>query len=175
MINFKITNGVSIMMENKKLTCLANKRGFSLVEMITVVALISILAALAIPSYTTWVQKSRKAEAKTNLATLATLLEEYNSLYGRYCKDCTDLNPHTYDYIEDNGGTATTDTMTSWLDFKPKQASSGSTVRYDYNISATANTTYTCTATPIVSRGVINDILTITDTGAKTDGVKNGW
>lgn len=147
--------------------------GFTLVEVIVAMAIIGILAAIAIPTYNRYVKSSRKVEAKTNLSSLSILLEEYNSLYGRYCKDCTDSNAHTYQYIEDNSGTPTTNTM-NWLDFKPKQATSGAAVRYNYSISATSNTAYTITATPVVSRGVVNETLSIIQTGAKTKTDSSG-
>jgi len=161
--------------------------GFTLVEVIVVVVILGILATISIPAYNNYVKKSRKAEAKTNLSSLSVLVEEYNSIYGRYCPACTDNNAHTYQYIENDAGTATTDTITKnapvaanrWLDFRPKQASSGGAVVYNYTISATSNTSYTLTATPVVSRGVASETLTLTEDGTKAKivgGVSTpGW
>ena len=42
-------------------------RGFSLIELMVVVAIVAILAAIAIPSYMTYVRQSRRVEAKTAL------------------------------------------------------------------------------------------------------------
>lgn len=151
--------------------------GFTLIEVIIVMVLIGILATIATSSYHSYIKKSKKIEAKTNLSSLALLLEEYNSLYGRFCPACTDSNAHSYQYIEQDDGfvNAGNDTITSWLDIKPKQAASGSTVSYNYSVSVTSNTLYTLTATPVVTRGVLNDILTIDQDGRKTNGSKNGW
>lgn len=54
------------------------KDGFSLVELMIVVAIIGILAALAIPRFQQFQSKSRQAEARSNLAHIYTLQVSYN-------------------------------------------------------------------------------------------------
>lgn len=51
--------------------------GFTLMELLIVVAIVGILAAIAYPSYTDSVRKSRRAEAKTALSDLAARQEQY--------------------------------------------------------------------------------------------------
>jgi prepilin-type N-terminal cleavage/methylation domain-containing protein len=51
-------NGERIVKENK---------GFTLIELMVVVAIIAILAGLAIPTYLNFMAKSRQSEVKTNL------------------------------------------------------------------------------------------------------------
>ena len=151
------------------------KSGFSLIELMMVLAIIAILAIVSIKYNAVWIKKSRKSEAKANLAYLATAVEEYKSIYGRYCPDCNDTNTHIYTYAESDNGTVTSDNITSWIDFKPKQASDSSVIRYNYKIAAKGDTEYQITATPVTSRQVSSDILTINQDGVKTDGSSNSW
>jgi type IV pilus assembly protein PilE len=48
-----------------------NKKGFSLMEIMIVVVIVGILAAIAIPAYTGYMTRTRRAEAVTALETVA--------------------------------------------------------------------------------------------------------
>lgn len=69
---------------NLRIDSTRRRRGFSLIELMIVVFLISVLAAIAIPKYLVYQLKSKSAEAKTNLGGIRTAQEAYYSEYGLF-------------------------------------------------------------------------------------------
>jgi type IV pilus assembly protein PilE len=59
-------------------------RGFSLIELMIVVAVVAILSAIAYPSYQEYVRKSRRAQATADLVELAQLAERYHTVQNTY-------------------------------------------------------------------------------------------
>ena len=57
----------------------SKSKGFSLIELMIVVAIIAILAAIAIPNFMRFAMKSKTAEATTNLGAIRTAQEAYRS------------------------------------------------------------------------------------------------
>ena len=58
--------------------------GFTLIELMIVVAIIGILAAIAIPNFVRFQLRSKSSEGKTNLAAIRTAEESYFAEYGNY-------------------------------------------------------------------------------------------
>jgi len=91
-----------------------NTKGFTLIELMIVVAIIGILAAIAIPNFLKFQAKSKQSEAKTNLKAIYTAQTGYygeNNTYNTF--DRVNWQPvgtarYTYSLGTDNGITSPT-------------------------------------------------------------------
>src|SRR5690349_9491290 len=63
---------------------LGRKSGFTLVELLIVVAIIGILSTIGVPTFRRMLQKSKKSEAKVALGGLYTAEQAFQSEYGGY-------------------------------------------------------------------------------------------
>ena len=73
-----------------------NRRGFTLLELMIVVAIIAILAAALVPNFIGFDTEARLASTKTNLNTLRTRLNLFRAKEGKYPKDLNELLTTTY-------------------------------------------------------------------------------
>jgi type IV pilus assembly protein PilA len=62
----------------------SRKGGFTLIELMIVVAIIGILAAIAIPNFLRFQLKAKSSEGKTNLAAIRTAEQSFYSEFGVY-------------------------------------------------------------------------------------------
>ena len=80
------------------------RKGFTLIELMIVVAIIIILAAVAIPNYLNMTTRAKKSRVAADFDTLATALEAYNTDWGHYPTSATALTfGHDEDFPELSG------------------------------------------------------------------------
>ncbi len=65
--------------------------GFTLIELMIVIAIIALLAAIAIPSYRDFMVRAARSDAKIALTEIANLQEKHYSENGTYTNDLDDL------------------------------------------------------------------------------------
>ncbi len=85
-----------------------NKRGFTIVELLVVVAIIAVLAAIVLVNVTQYISRGKNASIKGNLSTVATNAGVYydaNSSYTGFCGTSNFTNPQAA--IAAAGGSAT--------------------------------------------------------------------
>ncbi|MDA8361763.1 MAG: prepilin-type N-terminal cleavage/methylation domain-containing protein [Gammaproteobacteria bacterium] len=130
------------------------ERGFTLVEVMVVIAILAILAAIAIPIYSHYVKDAKYAQAKSDLVLLSTLMERYYQDQNAYYPTTTNLQPNT----------STNPTLPGW---EP-----GNGMLFSYNIvnpdtgmpaqcnipTPASGPSYLLSATPLASSGLSNTI-----------------
>jgi type IV pilus assembly protein PilE len=129
--------------------------GFTLIELMIVVAIVAILAAIGFPSYKNYVIRGSRAAAQTELLQLASLQEKIYLNSSSYATSIT----AAYNGRSDGGLGKTTG-----------KSDDG---KYAYSITPTAGPTqtYVITATPVAgSTQSADGALTIASDGARTWG-----
>lgn len=136
------------------------KRGFTLIELMIVIAIIGILAAIAYPAYTNNVRDARRADAKSALLQLSQALERFYSI--------------NYTYAGTGTGGNSGAPLSSVFGHTKTPFEGGATF-YNLTLAVTA-TGYTVTATPAGAQvGDKCGTLTLNHAGSKTPTTNNCW
>ena len=68
-----------------------SKKGITLIELLAVIAIVAILAVIAVPVYTNYLQRARRADAKTALEQLRASQEMFRAERGSYSTNLLQL------------------------------------------------------------------------------------
>ena len=130
--------------------------GFTLLELMIVVAIIAIISAIAYPSYMEFVVKAKRTTATATLMQVADRQQQFFMDNKRYADDMTDLGFLADPLVIDNEGSSV--------------AAGDSASIYSIGLSNVAATTFTATAAPQkgqADRDTKCASLTLTQAGAK--------
>lgn len=134
--------------------------GFTLIELLIAVAIVAVLAAIAVPSYTRYIAKARRAEARTHLVEAAQFMQRFYAANDSFTKDRADHN--------------VIDQMPANLKRSPGDATDG-TQLYELTIPLgssplTNAMSFTLRMAPVAGGAMGNDacgIFTLTSTGVR--------
>lgn len=129
---------------------LRDKKGFTLIELMIVVAIIGILAAIAIPNFLKFQCKGRQSEARTNLGGIFTAEKSFFSTYNEYSSSLPAINwaptgcpRYVYGFAQDN--------------FEPSNGTNLEAAAYIAAIQNTANGNLSCSQAGPGTNGAMVD------------------
>lgn len=154
------------------------QKGFSLIELLIVVAVILIIAAFAIPNFVRSKMAANQASAVGSLRTMNTACLAYSTTYGQFPTSLTDLGPvlaggngNGNGNANGHGQAAPSSTSADLID---SVLASGIKSGYLFSFTAgAANQSYSITATPI-SLGATGQTMYFTDQSGVIRGDTSG-
>jgi type IV pilus assembly protein PilA len=119
-----------------------SNKGFTLIELMIVVAIIGILAAIAIPNFLRFQLKAKSSEGKVNIAAIRTAEESYLAEFGTYVDVTTPIplvipGPSKVAFVED---------AAVGVDFNTLGWAPEGQVFFQYSVTAVGGTNYTISA-----------------------------
>jgi len=130
--------------------------GLTLIELLMVIVIVGVLAAIAVPMYSGYMQRARRADAKTALEQVRAAQEMWRAEKGSYA-------------IDDGGGTAVTKLRTT-------MGAPNTTISnyYTWDFTVKTATAFTAQATAIGSQAS-DGWLAINQDGTKTSQYADRW
>ena len=120
--------------------------GFSLIELLIVMAVVGILIAVSMPSYRAYIERAQRASAKVTLLDAAQFMERYRS--------------NNFSYADSNGNPPS---LPAALVKSPAQGAK----RYDISLSVPSPNAFVLTATPSAWQDRLCGNLTLDNLGIK--------
>jgi type IV pilus assembly protein PilE len=136
-------------------------RGFTLIEIMVVVAIVAILAAIALPSYTQYIARAKRADARSQLLQVAQFMQRFYAANDRFDQDRSTASVAT---LIPAGLSVSPATGTALY-----QLNNAITTLTDATFTVTA-TAYTLTMAPISGLNMANDgcgMYTLSSTGVR--------
>ncbi len=145
------------MVQTRMMKSAKGLKGFTLIELMIVIAILGILLSIAVPTYSKYVRESRRAQAQSEMLQMRVGMEKWRANKISYRSDADSTNTATTNTTANAGFTGTND-------------------YYTYSITAGDNS-YTITATAVVGKSQVYDKtgsgtsctpMSINQSGAKT-------
>jgi len=143
-------------MNNSRTRHASSQLGFTLIELMIVVAIVAILSAIAYPSYERYVIKTKRSVAQSALLQVADRQQQFFMDNKQFAADLTNLGFPANPYVLNDDGASTVASDTQAV--------------YSVSLSNVTATTWTATAAPLqgqLSRDSYCGSLSLTQAGAK--------